>query len=61
MAEEKPLMLTSMERMTVRQALEGFREGVEVTHLAGRMSDEGHESVTARIFGVLSKLERLDA
>lgn len=57
MSDEKPLMLSSMERMTVRQALEGFEEGINASE---RMSDDGRRRVLQRIRGVIAKLEGMD-
>jgi hypothetical protein len=49
-----------MERMTVRQALEGMQDDVRESHLNGKISREGYDRVDTRLARVLVKLEQLD-
>lgn len=58
--DDKALILSSMERMTVRQALEGMQDDVRESHLNGKISREGYDRVDTRLARVLVKLEQLD-
>lgn len=56
----KPLELSSMEIMTVRQAVEAFKE--ECQESAGRsmMSDDGLDRVISRCDSILRKVEEAE-
>lgn len=57
---DKPLMLSSMERMTVRQALEGMQEDLAESRRKGNMSLGGYDRAYDRTATILEKLNAMD-